>query len=240
MAQLQSLLKTAEQKNAHSSQTVEALKSRIPGMFSAFEQKMVEERQEMQLKLSDQSQKIHSLRNLLEIHKSTNDQSCVKLLQSNKQLLAENASLKEKLQEAQGTLSLQIQSNSSIDSLKEQLREKLQELEWLADRNEVLGKESNKVKAELKEMKDYNETLVAEVKGLKESNKDKDMDLRMIKSDCAAALMSKEKILQSKVSELESQVADLEFEKQKHIQSLHHKEQKLKQDLDDMVAGHEE
>ena len=104
----------------------------------------------------------------------------------------------------------------------------MQESEWLADRNDVLGKESNKVKGKLKETKDYNETLLAEVKGLKESGKEKDMDLRMIKSDCAAALMGKEKILQNKVQELESQVADLEFEKQKHIQSLHHKEEKIK------------
>ena len=60
---------------------------------------------------------------------------------------------------------------------------------------EQIQKESVKQKSSLKEMKDYNESLLAESRTLKEMMKEKDMDLRLIKSDCAAALMGKEKIL---------------------------------------------
>lgn len=58
---------------------------------------------------------------------------------------------------------------------------------------------------------------------MKELLKEKEHELKMIKSDCAAALMSKEKLLQNKVHQLESQVSDLEFQSQKQVQTARDK-----------------
>lgn len=101
---------------------------------------------------------------------------------------------------------------------------KNEENEDLVEKVTALDKENIKLKSELKDTKVYNQCISDELKTLKESSKEKEHELRSIKSDCAAALLSKEKTLQEKVLRLENLVSDLKFENQKYVQQLHNKE----------------
>ena len=50
---------------------------------------------------------------------------------------------------------------------------------------------------------------MAELKTAKLVSKDKEQELKSVKSDCAGALMAKEKTLASKLIHLENEVSDL-------------------------------
>jgi len=52
---------------------------------------------------------------------------------------------------------------------------------------------------------------VSEAKSLKQTLKDKDNELKNVKSDCAQALLGKEKTLQIRLKELSNEVSDLQF-----------------------------
>ena len=52
---------------------------------------------------------------------------------------------------------------------------------------------------------------MSEQKVLKDLLKEKELDVKTIKSECAEALMAKEKTLQTKLLQLENTVSDLEF-----------------------------
>lgn len=75
---------------------------------------------------------------------------------------------------------------------------------------------------------------MAELKTAKLVSKDKEQELKSVKSDCAGALMAKEKTLASKLIHLENEVSDLQFEKQKLVQQLHDRDSKLKEQMEDL------
>ena len=72
----------------------------------------------------------------------------------------------------------------------------------------------------------------AEVAVLKKDNKEKDILVKNIKTECANALMGKEQSSKTKMYDIENKVADLEYSNQKYIQQLHDIELKHKEELE--------
>lgn len=72
----------------------------------------------------------------------------------------------------------------------------------MTDKIQQLEKELSKLKVNYKEMSVYNESLIAESKNLKLQMKEKETELKGVKSDCAQALLSKEKTMHSRLQDL--------------------------------------
>jgi len=104
--------------------------------------------------------------------------------------------------------------------------------EELSERCTKADKDLSRLREDNKELKVYQETILSELQNLKTVMKDKSGELKQVKSECAAALMGKEKKLHHSLVRLETQVSDLQFENQKYVQALHDKEIKAQEDID--------
>ena len=69
------------------------------------------------LRLTEQSQKIHQLKNLVQIYRSTNEN--VSLLKNTSTLKIENAKLKQKVSEMETEIEVSLKNNCTIHSVKE-------------------------------------------------------------------------------------------------------------------------
>jgi regulator of replication initiation timing len=72
----------------------------------------------------------------------------------------------------------------------------------LNDKLQQLEKELGKLKTNFKDTSVYNESLIAESKNLKLLMKEKETELKAVKSDCAQALLSKEKTMHTRLQDL--------------------------------------
>ena len=90
-------------------------------MLKEFENKVLQESAEQDIRVNTQIQKIRQLKTLMEMYKTTSDSGCHKLMQSSKSLIAENTTLKSQLNELENKFNLQLQSNTNVSTLKEQL-----------------------------------------------------------------------------------------------------------------------
>lgn len=75
-----------------------------------------------------------------------------------------------------------------------------------------MTKEVHKLRAENKDLKDYHESVDAELKETKQLLRTKDGELKMIKSDCAQALLGKEQAIELKSRDLQKEASDLQFQ----------------------------
>lgn len=138
----------------------------------------------------------------------------------------------QKLKQQENTIMMHIQTTKNVETLKEQLVQKLEENEQLTERVGSLEKDNAKMRSELKDAKVFTQCLQDEQKTIKENLKEKEHELKLIKSDCAATLISKEKTLQQKVLNLENTLSDLQFENQKYVQKVHDMKEKFDEDLE--------
>lgn len=69
--------------------------------------------------------------------------------------------------------------------------------------------------------------------------KEKDEELKNVKSDCAAALLGKEKTLHVRLNDLNNEVSDLKFTNQKQLQHIHDLETKLQHDARESLEEHQ-
>lgn len=80
-----------------------------------------------------------------------------------------------------------------------------------------MQKELSKIKQEYRESREYASALDAEVAVLKKDNREKDIQVKNIKTECANALLGKEQSSKTKMYDIENKVADLEYSNQKYI-----------------------
>lgn len=106
---------------------------------------------------------------------------------------------------------MQLQNNSNVEQLKGQLEVLTCSNEELTDKVKQLEKDNQKIKRENKDLFVYQESIQSELQHNKHLIKDKETELKEVKTDCAAALLGKEKTLHLKLNDLANEVSDLKF-----------------------------
>lgn len=94
-------------------------KTSIPRMIREFEGKILDQRQEQSLKVSEMTQKIRQLKSMIEVFKSTQDSSCQALLKNGSKLNEENQRLVARVKEQENALEMHLQTSKNVATLKE-------------------------------------------------------------------------------------------------------------------------